>query len=149
MGLRSGDWSGHSSLPQSLCLEPRCCSLTRVFGVVVLLRHPFQGHFHLSIRQHSPTPWYEKHPPYFCTTMLHCLHSVLWLEFSPRGLSDVLSMTTRPKKKIFTIISPQNVTPFLFGPIDVFLGKFWPILHMPFFFFFSTMVLYGGFLLTA
>lgn len=42
-------------------------------------------------------------------------------------------MTTRPKKNNFTLISPQNVTPFLFGPIDVFLDKFEMILHMPFF----------------
>ncbi len=62
-------------------LEPRCCSLC-VFGIVVLLKHPFQGHFFFSIRQHKlfkyfnvlklihdpwnainrPTTWYEKPP---------------------------------------------------------------------------------------
>ncbi len=34
-------------------LEPRCCSLTNVFGVVVLLKHPFQWHFLFGIRQHN------------------------------------------------------------------------------------------------
>ncbi len=34
-------------------LEPRCCSLTGVFGVVVLLKHPFPGHFLFGIRQHN------------------------------------------------------------------------------------------------
>jgi len=48
----------------------------------------------------------------FCTTMLHCLHSVLWLEFSTLGSPDVLSITTRPENNNFILISPQNVTPF-------------------------------------
>ncbi len=34
-------------------LEPRWCSLTGVFGVIVLLKHPFQGHFLFSISQHD------------------------------------------------------------------------------------------------
>ncbi len=34
-------------------LEPRCCSLTGVFRVVVLLKHPFPGHFLFGIRQHN------------------------------------------------------------------------------------------------
>ena len=37
----------------NLGLEPRCSLLTYVFGVAVLLKHPFQGHFLFSIRQHD------------------------------------------------------------------------------------------------
>ena len=66
-----------------------------MFGAVVLLKHPFQGHFLFSIRQHDlfkyfdvskliHDPWYainrpdtivrEKSPYHdACTTMLHCL----------------------------------------------------------------------------
>lgn len=36
-----------------VCLEPRCCSLTGVFRVGVLLKHPFHWHFLFSIRQHD------------------------------------------------------------------------------------------------
>lgn len=36
-----------------VCLEPRCCSLTGVFRVGVLLKHPFQWHCLFSIRQHD------------------------------------------------------------------------------------------------
>ncbi len=53
IGLRSGDWAGHSITLNLVGLEPRCCSLTGVFGVVVLLKHPFQGHFLFGIRQHN------------------------------------------------------------------------------------------------
>ncbi len=34
-------------------LEPRCCSLTGVFGVFVLLQHPFQAYFLFGQRQNN------------------------------------------------------------------------------------------------
>lgn len=37
----------------SVCLKPWFCSLAGVFGVIVLLKHPFQGHFLFRIRQHD------------------------------------------------------------------------------------------------
>ncbi len=100
-------------------LEPRCCSLTGVFGVVVLLEHPFPGHFLFGIRQNNlfkylnvlkliHDPWNAINTPNVvwetspyhdaCATMLHCLNSVLWLEFSVWGSSDKLSAALRPKK---------------------------------------------------
>ena len=85
--------------------------LPGVFGVLVLLKHPFQGHFLFSIRQHDlfkysdvlklihdlwyvisgPTPQYNKHPHIMmlappCFTVF----SVLWLEFSVWGSFDKL-----------------------------------------------------------
>jgi len=133
-------------------LEPRCCSLTGVFGVVVLLRNTFQGHFLFGIRQHDlfkyfdvfkliHDPWYAinrpdtivwETSPYHdaCATMLHCLHSVLWLEFSVWGSSDKLSAAPRPKKNNLAFISPENVAPFLFRPVNVFFGKFLPFSQM-------------------
>ena len=120
-------WPLHYLNP--LCLEPRCCSLTDVFGIVIhLLKQPFQGHFLFGIRQHNLFKNFD-----VCATMLHCLISVMWPEFSTRGSSDLLSKTTRPEKNNYTLISPQNVTTFVFGPIKGFLGKFLPFLHMLFF----------------
>ena len=114
--------------------------------VVVLLKHTFQGHFLFGIRQHNLFKYFDvlklihdswhtinrpntivwktsPHtmifaPPCFTVFTVHC------------GLNSGPSRLTY---WIFTLISPQNVTPFLFGPIDVFHGKFEQILHMPFF----------------
>ena len=50
-------------------LDTGYCSLTGVFGVVALLKHPFQGHFLLDIRQHDlfkyldVFPWYVMSGP--------------------------------------------------------------------------------------
>ena len=63
--------------------------------------------------------------------MLHCLHCVLWIEFSTWGSSDVLLMTTRPEKNNFAL-STECYSISLWAN-RVFLGKFEPILHIPFF----------------
>ncbi len=55
--------------------------------------------FHdILIHWDAPVVWETS--PYHdaCATMLHCLHSVLWLEFSVWGSSDKLSAAPRPKK---------------------------------------------------
>ena len=60
MGLRS--WAIELATPLHQCfffLEPRCCLLTCVFGVVVLLKHPFQGHFLIGIWQHNLFKYFE------------------------------------------------------------------------------------------
>lgn len=44
--------------------------------------------------------------------MLHCLHCVLWLEFSVWGLSHKLFVALEPENNNFTPISPQNVPLF-------------------------------------
>lgn len=142
IGLRSGDWAGHSI---TLILLVWNHEFTSVFGVIVLLKQPFQGHVLFSIGQHDlfkyfnickliHDPWYAINRPNTivgetcpyhdaCTTMLHCLHCVLWLEFRVWGSSHKLSVALGPKKNNFTLISPQNVPPFLFRPVDVFFGK--------------------------
>lgn len=125
-------------------LEPRFCSFTSVFGLIVLLKHPFQGHVLFSIRQHDlfkyfdtckliHDPWYAINRPNTivgetCISWclhhhLHCLHCVLWLEFRVWGSSYELSAALGPKKNNFTLISPQNVPLFLFRPVDVYFGK--------------------------
>ena len=128
----------------SVGLKPRFILFTSVFGVTVLLKHPFQGHVLFSIRQHDVfkyfdicklihDPWYAINRPNTilgetcpyhdaCTTMLHCLHCVLWLEFRVWGSSHKRSTALGPKKNNFTP-SLQIVPPFLFRPVDVFFGK--------------------------
>ncbi len=54
IGLRSGDWAGHSiTLILLVWNQVIARLLVHVFGVVVLLKHPFQGHFLFGIRQHN------------------------------------------------------------------------------------------------
>ena len=133
-------WPLHYLNP--FCLELRCCSLTHVFGVVVLLKYPFQGHFLFGIWQHLfkhfdvfkliHDPWYMINRPNTVVWKTSLYHDFLRHHASLSsvycGLDSVLgghlSTTTRLKKNNF---SPLNVTAFLFGPIDVFLGKFYPI----------------------
>ena len=80
-------------------------------------------------------PWYRinrpntvvwKTSPYhdFCAIMLHCIYTVLWLQFRTWGSSEALSMTARPEKNNFTLTTPQNVRLFLFGPTMCSLAKF-------------------------
>ena len=74
MGLRSRGlgWPLHNF--NFAGLEPRCCLLIGVFGVIVLMKHPFQGHFIISIMQLDRfkyfdisklihDPWYAKNRP--------------------------------------------------------------------------------------
>ncbi len=96
--VRSLGWPLHNV--NLVGLEPRYCSLTGVFGVIVLLKHPFQGHFLFSIRQHDlfkylnvlkliHDPWnainrpntvvWETSPYHdACATMLQC--TVAWIQ---------------------------------------------------------------------
>lgn len=97
IGVRSGGFHDVNVVG----LEPRCCSLTGVFVVGVLVKHTFPEHFLSSIRQHDlfrycdickliHDPWYVRNRPNTtvwqtaphhdaCTTMFQGLQSGLWL----------------------------------------------------------------------
>ena len=81
IGLWSGDWAGHS-ITLILLVWNQDCLLTGVFGVAVLLKHPFRGHFLFRIRQRDllkyfgvfkriHDPWYaiNRQPIIFCTSL--------------------------------------------------------------------------------
>ena len=128
------------SLSGTIILHDCLCVL-----VIVLLKHPPQGHFLFSIWQHDifqyfdpfkliHGPWYAKNrtntivgnvSPYHdtCTTMLYHLHCLLWLEFCVCRMCDILSVTIIPKKNSLAAVSPLNITPFLLRPLNVFFGK--------------------------
>lgn len=49
-----------------------------------------------------------------------------------------------PKESNLTFISPQNVSPFLVRPVNMFFGKLYPLsLQSFFFFFFNSGTLWG------
>lgn len=137
----------------SVGLEARCCLLacllTGVFGVVRLVQTPIARAFPL---QHKATwssifdicklnherlyaktrpettiretsPWHDAWAIMLqsseCTAAWIQCFRVVWQ-----------SAALGPKNNIFTFISPKNVTLFLFGPVDVFFGKFYPLQHV-------------------
>lgn len=105
----------------AICLEPRCCSLTGVFGDIVLLKHPFQWHFFFGIMQHDPPS--------------SIFHSILWLD------SDKLSEAPVIKRNHF--LSPlHKMCNFSLGQSVWFLEN-WNLSGQ--YHFFPTM----GFLLIA
>ena len=108
--------------------------LVYVFGVVVLLKHTFQGWKLSSIRQHDLFKCLtckRIHESLYVINRLNtieswetspnhdasCLHWGLNSEFL--GSSHKLSAAFGPKRTNFTLISPQNVPPFLLRPVDV------------------------------
>ncbi|KAF3701031.1 hypothetical protein EXN66_Car016719 [Channa argus] len=139
--VRGLGWPLHNT--HFVGLEQRLCSFTSVSGVIVLFKQPFQGHVLFSIRHHDlfnyldickliHDPWYAINtpntivgetcsyhdaPPCFTVFTVYCgLNS----EFGGH-LTNCLALG--PKKNNFTLISPQNVPPFLFSPVDVFFGR--------------------------
>ena len=114
-------WYGVNQLvaPFSCYSTPKFFNNIPQHSVIVWLKHPFQGHVLFSKSQYDLCKYFDIckliHDPWY-----YCLYCVRWLEFRVWGSSHKVSAALGPKENNFILISPQNVPPFLFGPIDEF-----------------------------
>ena len=140
MGLRSGDWLGHSRTLKCFLRSHSC-----VFGVIVMLKDPATFHlqcpcwwkevFTQNLTIHGPihsfrhtdqTSWSlgrktaPKHD--VSTPMLHCRYGVLWMQLSILSPPNTTSWVFT-KKLYFGFIWPYDILLILFWIIQMLSSK--------------------------
>lgn len=103
--------------------------VTGVFGVVVLFKHPVQEHFIFGISQQDPVVYFDVRK--LTHVLLYVInrpisqslthHASVFTVHGP--VFDNLSTGLFSKKNNLHFMRTQNVSPFLFRPVDVFFGR--------------------------
>ncbi len=140
MGLRSGDWLGHSRTLKCFLRSP--CG---VFGIIVMLKDPATFHlqcpcwwkevFTQNLTIHGPIHSFlytDQSSWSFCrktapkhdvsTPMLHSRYSVLWMKLSILSPPNTTSWVFT-KKFYFGFIWPYDILPILFWIIQMLSSK--------------------------